>query len=83
MIEAEAHAVAVEVIRRKLALPHARAELPRIIYEGTCGPGNPGWEIRGDVMTVPMPHLGNGPCFRFRIPDLIGEIESPQASLFA
>ncbi len=83
MNELQARDVALGVIRRKLAHEYARAELGRIILEGQCGPGDPGWEIRGDVIAVPMPRLGNGPCFRFRVPDLVAEIESPQGGLFA
>lgn len=83
MTELEAREVALIVIRRKLAHEHARHEIARIIFEGQCGPGDPGWQISGDVMTVPMPSLGNGPCFRFRLHDLIASIESPQGGLFA
>lgn len=82
MTELEAMEVAMTVVRRKLA-KCGRAALEGIVFEGQCGPGDPGWEIRENVITVPMPHLGNGPCFRFRLQDLAERIDSPQGGLFA
>lgn len=87
MLEVDAKAEALDMLRRRLATgwwPRERIE--QTIFEGASGPGVPGYLITAGRISIPAPsgakHEGEG-IHTFNLRALLDEIESPQAGLFA
>lgn len=82
----DAHSEAIDMLRRRRAKGWTRQSIEQTIFEGSSGPGFPGYLITGGRLSIPAPlgakHEGEG-IHTFNLRALLDEIESPQGGLFA
>lgn len=86
MSQSDARAAAISMLRRRLETGWwSRQRIEQTIFEGSSGPGVPGYLITGGRLSIPSPrgakHEGEG-IHTFILRALLDEIESPQAGLF-
>lgn len=83
MERGEAKDYALDLLRRRLTKGWTRASVEETAYEGSTGPGMPGYVMSGGKISVPhcLRHGDNG-AHTFRLAALFEEIDSPQGGLF-